>query len=178
MFYIEYTPPSCFQEMDHLDTDVGEAIETCFSTKDKIQLVWNGCSIILSWTGDVSQMWRDILIMLQRIRNRDPFTINWPSSSFFASWLFSAEGDGVVRINSDWITVSGGASKLSELRLAKTDVEVDLSDFIDQWHKVLRTIRMILDESGYSVSELYGFRSIVDEIEGYQGEPRESLGTS
>jgi hypothetical protein len=122
-------------------------------------------------------MWRDILIMLQFLRSDASFTIHWPSSSFFATWDLHLV-DKSLTIKSHWEAVAGGKDVLLKLRSSKSEIIIEKDTFIQQWHSVLQSIRYVLLECEYSPYELYGFQSLVNELEGLRDMSGECLGQS
>lgn len=89
---------------------------------------WNGVRIALNYKYDVSEIIGDVVLMLDSLTER-PYgecVIEWPSSSFRASWHVRWS-DGRLAISADWIRVTGGieAALRSVPRL-----EISIDEFI------------------------------------------------
>jgi hypothetical protein len=118
------------------DATIAEAIETCFGWDDDITMIWNGVSFPLSWKCVISDIWRDILLMLRWIKTRKTFSIQWPCKSFFVYWSFII-GPDTVTIHADWGTVPGQPHPRDSLNQVSPVVECDKEEFVQSWHSIL-----------------------------------------
>jgi hypothetical protein len=113
---------------------------------------------------DISDMWVDILQMLNNIHNgKDAFTIHWPSNSFFVQWDFIIAKETLF-IEAYWMTVSGGNQSLLNLRKTKRKIEVYINVFIKQWESLLLLIKDDMIKVGYYLKGFEKCKVLVEDM--------------
>lgn len=157
MFSIEVLDDFVLGEKDEEDISVSEAIESIYVeyTHD-IVLNWNEHITRLDRKGDISEMYNDIIRMLNALtdRNKKSFSVSFLSSTFTAIWDFVIDAN-MLNIKAKWITVSflddssGDSDNLYSL-----NIPIDI--FISEWNKLLLILRNDLVKCGYNES-LEGF---------------------
>ncbi len=148
MFKIEI-PASLFliekRELDIEDDTVGYAIETLFAVDEKILMYWNGFEIPLSMKYDISDIWRDIIIMIRTIKEnkKENFRIHWPSCTFFSTWCFTVDNN-LLKIEAYWTDVGLSKEDLYKLRAANTPIIIDKLIFLSEWYKIIIFVKNTL----------------------------------
>jgi hypothetical protein len=137
-----------FDEFD-LENTIDEAIEFHYSYDSCIELIWNKFSIYLSYS-IVGDIYYDIINMLDQLNtDRKEFVIGWPCNAFFADWEFNIN-ENDLSIKSFWVSVSGGKDVVHELKNNISDsIKIDKSVFINEWVKLLDSIKVDLSNIGY-----------------------------
>jgi len=145
---------------DSEDETVSEALETVFSHEEEVLLYWGEYRIPLSIKWDISDMWSDICLLWQRLRDSRVvmFSIDWPTSSFFAHWEFERVDEQLI-ITASWTTVPGGKEALHAIRQVGNHISVPTLDFLKYWERLIRFLIASLEESGYSTKEFSDFPS-------------------
>lgn len=138
-------------EIDPEDSTLSEALQTIYanSTRDLLQMHWNGHILKLGLNAEIADIIGDIIKMMQGLQKREAFTIYWGSSSFFATWKFSVDGEALT-VHSDWTSIRGPKENLEELRKVSNTVTVRRGDFTQEWMPLLRMIKDDLTRAGYT----------------------------
>lgn len=156
MFRIKINNDLLLGEIDNDDKTVAEAIYSTYQDYSyDLSLIWNDFIIPLDRRGDISDMFNDIIHMLNALkRNESTFSVSFLSSTFTAIWYIHTETDN-LRIIPRWITVafSGQQSPANE---AMNTLIVPKVDFINEWDNLLRIIKHDLITVGYG-ENLEGF---------------------
>jgi hypothetical protein len=118
--------------------------------EDDMHVNWNGYLIGMSLKYDVSDIFNDIIKMIRALNSitKGEYRMTWPSSTFFAHWVFFIDGDD-LKIESEWISIKGGKPSLEKLRKISNQVVIKKSCFIDEWKELLQMIHDDLRKVGY-----------------------------
>jgi hypothetical protein len=148
------------------DKNVGYAIESLFSIEEDIFIYWKGYEIPLSIKYDISEIWNDMILMIQYIKKAKTqnFTIHWPSATFFATWDFVID-DNLLEIKAYWTDLNINRTELLKLREDSFPIIVDKKDFLEEWNKILIPIRNVILKSSYNTNKLKNFKKFLDLIE-------------
>ena len=152
--------------VDNSDDTVGYAIETLFSVEDDIYINWNGFKIPLSLKYDVSDIWNDVILMVKNIikGTEKEFTIHFPSSTFFAAWVFSVDSD-ILTIKAYWTTVNLEKEDLLRLRENNMPLVIDKKEFLEEWYKILIPMKRVILMSNYNIKKLKNFKQSFSVLE-------------
>lgn len=150
MFRIKITNEALIGEIDLDDETVAEAIFSTYSnyTYD-ILLMWNDLVIPLDRRGDISDIYNDIVFMLDSLKkNKRDLITSFLSSTFTAKWHIQSEGE-FLTILPKWITVAFSGKKLSDNQKINR-LLVRKIDFINEWDALLKVIKLDLTRVGYN----------------------------
>jgi len=156
MFRIKINNDVLLGGIDDDDETVAEAIYSTYSdyTYD-ISLVWNNFIIPLDRRGDISEMYNDIVLMLNALkRNESAVSVSFFSSMFTAKWCIHVEDEN-LEISPKWITVSFSGQQPCGNEKSNA-LAVPIVDFINEWDDLLRVIKDDLMKVGYG-EDLEGF---------------------
>lgn len=156
MFIIKITNEVLIGKIDPDDETVSEAIFSTYSdyTYD-ILLMWNELVIPLDRRGDLSEIYNDIVFMLDSLKkNKRDFIVSFLSSTFTAKWHIQFEGE-FLKISPKWITVTFSGKQPSDNQKMNR-LLVRKIDFINEWNALLKVIKQDLTRVGYN-KNLKGF---------------------
>ena len=155
MFEINLKISSLKGVFDPEDINISEAISSIFDVSDYIEFNWNNILIKLTCKYDVSEIWDDLIEMLNLIKYRKSkkFIIYWPSSTFFATWDFNIDHNN-INIKSYWTSINGGVEQLKRIKSVSDNINIDFNKFLFEWSKIIRIVKERL--------ELHGYQSIID----------------
>lgn len=150
MFRIKINNEVSLGKIDYDDETVCEAIHSTYPEYHyDISLIWNDFVIQLDRRGDISEMYNDIIRMLNALkRNEKDFSISFLSSTFTAQWSIHVESEN-LRILPKWITVS--FSDLQPYDNQQNSILiVPTVEFINEWNNLLKIIKDDLIKVGYN----------------------------
>jgi hypothetical protein len=152
-FGIQVSNPRISGKKDSEDDTLDECVETCFLLNTEMALIeWFGVYIPLNYKYSISTILKDVLIMLEALldKKNGAFDITWPSSDFNAIWIMSWKDDNLT-IEAKWSTVIG---KTEDMLNNLGALNVNKSEFIYEWKKLLETVINRLSQCGYSESDI------------------------
>lgn len=141
MFKLELIRDTPLGQKDEEDTTVSEAIFSVYSDYETdIHLFFGDFLVCLSRRGDISDIYNDIVdIFMQLEHGSKIFFMNFLSSSFTTRWDFELIKPGTIKINAKWFDVVYYDKKQSMIK--QSEIEVPISEFKDQWKKILLPIK-------------------------------------
>ena len=156
MFRIKINNNVLLGKIDYDDETVAEAIHSTYPDYSyDISLWWNDFVIPLDRRGDISEMYNDIIFMLNALkRNEKELSISFLSSTFTAKWYIQVESEN-LRILPKWITIEFSNHQPCDNKEG-TILIVPTLEFINEWNNLLRIIKNDLIKVGYS-ENLEGF---------------------
>jgi len=121
--------------------------------------------IQLDFKGDISEIYKDLIIMLKNIKsNKEKFEIYFLSSSFTAIWYFTLF-ESKITIKPKWTSLNlfleNAKIDASDYFAYEDEIIIDKSIFKSEWDKVLKIIKSDLEKSGYKDS-LEGYSYLKD----------------
>lgn len=143
IFSIQLSAPRTLNASVRDADSLADVLQEIFAHEcEDAYLNWNGVRIALNYKYDVSVIIGDVVLMLDSLTERPcgECVIEWPSSSFRASWHVRWS-DGRLAISADWIRVTGGieAALRSVPRL-----EISIDEFIAEWAELVRLLALRL----------------------------------
>lgn len=156
MFKLEVIRDTLLGTKDSEDTSVSEAIfSTYLEYSPDILLHWNDLTLCLSRRGDISDIYDDIIDILTQLEHRiESFFMAFLSSSFTAHWDFKIIDSNLIKVDAKWIDVVYLDKSKSNIK--RSSMVISISDFTEQWKKILRSIKKDLLSLGYD-NTLDGF---------------------
>lgn len=155
MFKIEFNKVIELGEIDVENTSVSEAIWSTYPEyKSDVFIHWKGYQIELDKRGDISNIYNDIIDMLEELSNNNSlFKSGFLSSTFTAYWNFTVENN-TIKINPQFFVASVKNNDRyltnEEIRKLDLDIDVDFGYFISEWSKLLKSIKDDLLKVGYT----------------------------
>lgn len=156
MFNIQISNPQTTQIRNEGDLNLDEAIESIFPLLNEYAFIkWGHIFIPLSYKYDVSVIVKDVISLVRQFSDKKEgeIEINWPSNTFSATWVIKFDSN-TVRIEATWNNVLGGVKPLlDDIEL----LEVERTEFIENWMRLLLFIKEKLEGAGYNSSNLVDF---------------------
>lgn len=151
---------SVYKTVSVEDTLVSEAIFSAYTDlKDKVTLKWNDFTTQMGYKIDVSDCFKDIIKMLDSIKNGIPaFTMDFPSQTFFQTWKFTRSGDLLLI---EWL----GMNEKYKITTSNK-IEIESALFVNEWIKLLLKVRADLASVGYGKDNLEDFY-LLENLERY-----------
>ncbi|MET3035877.1 hypothetical protein ABXT08_07245 [Chryseobacterium sp. NRRL B-14859] len=140
------------KKADFEDITVSEAISTIYNySKDFIIFInWNGFKLPIDGVG-FSQIYNDIIIMLEELEEGCDFSVNFLDSGFTAIWKFTTKGH-FIDVEAEWVDIASyGYEKttIEELEKVSNVITVNKREFIKEWNSLLKIIKDDLINAGY-----------------------------
>lgn len=147
------------KKRDIEDLTICEAISTVYNYSEDlfIFICWNGFKIPMDGIS-FSQIYNDVIIMLEELEHDDDFYVSFLDASFTAIWNFSINIDRVI-VEAKWINIAPYHYKnttIEDLRKVSNIINVNKKEFINEWNNLLKIIKYDLLSVGYT-NELEGF---------------------
>jgi hypothetical protein len=120
------------------------------ATEDAIML-WNWVPVRINYSGDLSVMMEDLLLMLSDLLQSDEgsHVALFGASTFRAEWsLHWAAGD--LTIDAAWESIAGS---YEEVLNSRRTLEVPRDEFLSEWKSVLKKVIEAIDRSGIMIEE-------------------------
>jgi hypothetical protein len=155
-FWIQVGNPSLSGEFCNEDESLCEAIQSVYPILTEHALLnWNGVFIPMSYKNDLSIMVDDILYLMYEFQstNHGQVSLSWPSNTFSSDWEISWNGDDLKIISREWHDTLGNIIQLLNLPDYQ-ELNVSLSDFVNEWHGILNRLFDDLARSGYTEDNL------------------------
>ncbi|MGH1517939.1 hypothetical protein [Chryseobacterium sp. JK1] len=155
MFKIEFNTTTELGKIDTEDTSVGEAIWTIHPYyENDVFIQWKGYQIELDKRGTISDIYNDLIYLLDELQAGNPqFTISFLCSGFTAYWHFRVEKN-VITIHPQFFEVAIKRNDdyldMKEIRQLDLDIEIGFDHFISEWNKLLKSIKDDLLKVGYT----------------------------
>jgi hypothetical protein len=155
MFKIVFNKTDILGEIDAEDTSVGEAIWTTYPDYDSdVFLHWKTSIISLDKRGTMSDIYNDVIYMLKDLREGNKkFQMSFLCSGFTAYWNFEVI-DHIIHLKPEFFVVSikeqDRCFDTEEMRKLDLDITVDFDVFINEWHRLLKSIKQDLLQVGYT----------------------------
>lgn len=156
IFKLEIVRDTPLGKKDIEDRSVSDAIfSTYLEYKTDILLHWGDLALCLSRRGDISDIYDDIVDVLTNLeKGTEFFSMAFLSSSFTTHWDFKIISSDLVMMDAKWIDVVYLHEGKSNVKTSH--MIVSISDFTEQWVKVLRSIKKDLVHLDYD-DNLHGF---------------------
>ncbi|MCE4057324.1 hypothetical protein [Pseudomonas sp. Au-Pse12] len=156
MFKLEIIRNTPLGKKDDEDSSVSEAIfSTYLEYKTDILLHWDDLTLCLSRRGDISEIYDDIIDMLNQLEYKTKsFFMAFLSSTFTTHWDFKVIDTDLMMVSAKWVDVVYFDKKKTNIK--NSSMLISISDFTEQWKKILRTIKKDLLFLGYD-NTLDGF---------------------
>ena len=151
--FVHLAEPAIAKAPDPTDETVGDAIETTFpDLHDRFAMVWDGVSIPLGYTYDLSEIAQPVIWMLEALAEApdEPTAIHFGDSGFFVEWQITPRGD-TLEIEADWRGLS--ADVQAELA-THPSITIETATFVLEWCRLLAFAHRHLAEVGYTVAML------------------------
>ena len=156
-FYIQAGNPKIQHTVDFNDESLADAIESAFfSNTENAILMWNYISIPLSYKYDISYMMEDILRLLSALQGQKSgkMVIHWLPDTFRCDWTLYWDM-GQLQIESQWECIVGDLEKLLN---EKSNLILQIEDFISEWKEILHIVMEGLECCGYDKSKIEGMQ--------------------
>lgn len=157
-FKLLISNPSHLLHRDENDTTVSEALQTIYpyTKESSVYMYWNGYILELWFCAEISDIFKDILQMVDSLKNKKAISISWGSNIFFGTWDCSyCKQD--VKIKATWTALRGGYETLKQLNMVSNELIIDIDLFLKEWLKLLMQIKEDLKKMGYSKNNLEDF---------------------
>jgi len=159
MFEITIKGKKRKRNADFEDTTVTEAISTIYNSSSDflIFINWNGFKLPMDGIG-FSQIYNDIIIMLEYLEEERDFYVNFLDSGLTAIWKFTVKGD-FIDVEAEWIDIASYGfenTTIEELERVSNIITVNKKKIIDEWNSLLKIIKIDLINAGYN-DNLEGF---------------------
>lgn len=159
MFEIRTKGKASLDSLRITDSSVSEALNTIY-THDydfMIFINWNGFNIPMDGVG-FSQIYSDIIMMLEELEEEYNFSINFLDTGFTAVWNFTTEGD-FLKVEAEWVDIASYGyenTTVEELEKVSNIVTINKSKFMNEWNSLLKIVKTDLLKAGYK-NTLEGF---------------------
>jgi hypothetical protein len=150
----------CIKNVTYIpNKTIGYIIESSFTIEEDVYINWNGFRIPLSVKYDISEIWNDIIFMIETIKKgqKKEFTIHFPSSGFFAAWDFMVIDD-LLTIKAYWTEIRLSREELYNLRKVDIPIIIDKKSFLEEWNKILIPIRDFIITNNSSTKKISGLK--------------------
>lgn len=168
IFCIQASAPKYCDTIDVNDNCLSEAIESVFSlhTENAI-MMWNHVSIPLSYKYDISYMIDDIIKLIGNLQDKveGEMIIQWLPDTFRSNWKVKWV-DGMVSICSDWECTVG---QLEIILNRQNNITLPVSDFINEWKRLLEIVIAGLKYAGYDKIRIGGMNELLNECDRIPG---------
>lgn len=159
MFQIITKGKANLNSLDSKDTEVREAIYTIYNNDNSFMIFinWNGFKIPMDGVG-FSQIYNDVIIMLEELDEEYEFSVNFLDTSLTAIWELIIEED-YIKIDAKWIDIASYGyenTTVEELEKVSNIVIVNKRKFMNEWNNLLKMVKNDLLSVGYS-NNLQGF---------------------
>lgn len=158
MFKILTSKPVSLNPIDDEDLTIKEALQTIYPyTKESaLYIYWNGYILELWFCAEISDIFKDIMKMLDSLLDKESFEIHWGSNIFFGIWSFTIV-DSSIKINSTWTDLRGGKEILDQVKKVSNTLIIDKKTFINEWINLLEQLKNDLINTGYNNENIEDF---------------------
>lgn len=157
-FKLLISNPSHLLHRDEKDTTVSEALQTIYpyTKESSVYMYWNGYILELYLCAEISDVFKDILRMVDSLKNKEATSISWGSDVFFGTWdcCYCKQN---IKIKASWTSLRGGSETLKQLNMVSNELIIDIDLFLKEWLKLLTQIKKDLKKMGYSKNNLDDF---------------------
>lgn len=157
-FKLLISQPNNLLPRDKEDITINEALQTIYpyTRESSIYMYWNGYILELWLCAEISDIIKDILSLINSLKNEKQFSINWGCNIFFGTWE-CLQYKNTIKIKSNWNALRGGNEILNQINKVSNELIIDIDAFIKEWLKLLNQIKKDLEKTGYNKENLVDF---------------------
>lgn len=139
-----------------------EALQNIFLLHtENVIIYWNYCCIPLDYKYTISDIFNDILTMLESLTNQEEGekVVTFFENSFHTKWLMTWDKNNLTII-AEWYSVSG-AEEMLNILTQRNKIIINKSLFISEWKMLLSTVKNNLLKYYLHARVINGFDKLI-----------------